>query len=84
MSVTAHDSLGRFGRTATENAQVCKELLESLRERGVRTDLPTLFVLDGAKALRAAVANVWGENGLVQRCQVHKLRNVKEHMAEEY
>jgi transposase-like protein len=69
---------------ATENAQVCKELLESLRERGVRTDLPTLFVLDGAKALRAAVANVWGENGLVQRCQVHKLRNVKEHLAEEY
>jgi putative transposase len=67
---------------ATENAQVCKELLESLRERGVATDVPTLFVLDGAKALRAAVASVWGDNALVQRCQVHKKRNVKEHLAE--
>lgn len=67
---------------ASENAQVCKELLEMLRERGVRTDLPTLFVLDGSKALRAAVANVWGENALVQRCQEHKKRNVKEHLVE--
>jgi len=69
---------------ATENAQVCKELLESLRERGVRTDVPTLFVLDGAKALHAAVKSVWGDNALVQRCQVHKKRNVKEHLAESH
>jgi transposase-like protein len=69
---------------ASENAQVCKELLESLRERGVATDVPTLFVLDGSKALRAAVAGVWGGNTLVQRCQVHKRRNVKEHLAKEY
>lgn len=69
---------------ATENAQVCKELLESLRERGVRTDSPTLFVLDGAKALQAAVKSVWGDNALVQRCQVHKKRNVKEHLAESH
>jgi len=69
---------------ATENAQVCKELLESLRERGVRTDVPTLFVLDGAKALQAAVKSVWGDNAVVQRCQVHKKRNVKEHLAESH
>jgi transposase-like protein len=69
---------------ATENAQVCKELLESLRERGVATDVPTLFVLDGAKALRSAVASVWGDNALVQRCQVHKKRNVKDHLAEQH
>jgi putative transposase len=69
---------------ASENAQVCKELLESLRERGVATDVPTLIVLDGAKALRAAVASVFGENALVQRCQVHKKRNVKEHLAKAY
>ena len=65
---------------ATENAQVCKELLESLRERGVAADVPTLFVLDGAKALRVAVASVWGRNALVQRCQIHKRRNVKAHL----
>lgn len=69
---------------ATENAQVCKELLESLRERGVRTDVPTLFVLDGAKALRAAVESVWGRNALIQRCQIHKQRNIKEHLARGY
>lgn len=69
---------------ATENAQVCKELLESLRERGVRTDVPTLFVLDGAKALRAAVESVWGRNALIQRCQIHKQRNIKEHLAKGY
>lgn len=66
---------------ATENAEVCTELLELLRERGVATDVPTLFVLDGAKALRAAVTSVWGERALVQRCQVHKKRNVKAHLA---
>ncbi|MDP3063589.1 MAG: transposase [Chloroflexota bacterium] len=69
---------------ATENAQVCKELLASLRERGVATDVPTLFVLDGSKALSAAVVSVWGENALVQRCQIHKRRNVKEHLAKGY
>jgi len=69
---------------ASENAQVCKELLESLRERGVQTNVPTLFVLDGAKALRAAVVSVWGDNAVVQRCQVHKRRNVKKHLAESH
>lgn len=69
---------------ATENAQVCKELLESLRERGVATDVPTLFVLDGSKALRAAVVSVGGDNALLQRCQVHKKRNVKEHLTEQH
>jgi transposase-like protein len=43
----------------------------------VRTDVPTLFVLDGAKALRAAVGRVWGKFAVVQRCQIHKLRNVE-------
>lgn len=69
---------------ATENAQVCKELLEFLRERGVATDVPTLFVLDGAKALRAAVTGVWGEQALVQRCQVHKRRNVKAYLVRQH
>jgi len=41
-------------------------------------------VLDGSKALSAAVASVWGENALVQRCQIHKRRNVKEHLAKGY
>ncbi len=69
---------------ATENATVVTSLLEELRERGVRTDQPTLFVLDGAKALHAAVIRVWGKFAVVQRCQVHKRRNVKAHLSEEH
>jgi transposase-like protein len=69
---------------ATENATVVTSFLEELRERGVRTDVPTLFVLDGAKALRAAVIRVWGKFAVIQRCQVHKLRNVKAHLADEH
>lgn len=67
---------------ATENAEVVASLLEELRERGVRTDVPTLFVLDGAKALRAAVERVWGKFAVVQRCQAHKRRNVEGHLKE--
>jgi transposase-like protein len=69
---------------ATENATVVTSLLEELRERGVRTDVPTLFVLDGAKALSAAVVRVWGKFAVIQRCQVHKRRNVEAHLPEEH
>jgi putative transposase len=69
---------------ATENAAVCVSLLEELRERGVRTDMPTLFVLDGAKALRSAVGRVWGKFAVVQRCQAHKKRNVEAHLPDKH
>jgi transposase-like protein len=69
---------------ATENAEVCAALLEDLRERGLDTSRPTLFVLDGAKALHAAVTRVWGKNAVIQRCQVHKRRNIKAHVPEKH
>jgi len=69
---------------ATENAAVVTSLLEELRERGVKTDAPTLFVLDGAKALVAAVVRVWGKFAVIQRCQVHKRHNVEAHLSEKY
>ncbi len=69
---------------ATENAAVVTSLLEELRERGVKTDLATLFVLDGAKALRAAVGRVWGKFAVVQRCQAHKRRNVEAHVPDKH
>src|SRR5262249_1513501 len=43
-----------------------------------------LLVLDGAKALHAAARRVWGQNGVIQRCQVHKKRNVKAHVPEKH
>jgi transposase-like protein len=69
---------------ATENAAVCTALIEDLQERGLDTSEPTLLVLDGWKALHAAVKRVWGRKALIQRCQVHKKRNVREHLPEKH
>jgi transposase-like protein len=67
---------------ATENATVCTALLEDLVARGLNQERRYLFVLDGSKALRAAVNKVFGARAEVQRCQLHKRRNVKDHLPE--
>jgi transposase-like protein len=69
---------------ATENAEVCTALLEDLSQRGLDTKKPTLLVLDGSKALHAAAKRVWGRNAVIQRCQVHKKRNIKAHVPEKH
>ena len=69
---------------SSENAEVGKDLLSDLTARGVAPDKMTLFVLDGAKALAAAVAAVWGDYAEVQRCQLHKRRNIESYLAKEY
>jgi transposase-like protein len=68
---------------ATENSTVVKELLENLVSRGLESERKLLIVIDGAKALRKAVQMVLGEQALVQRCRLHKLRNVLDHLPEE-
>src|SRR5215207_7917944 len=60
----------------TENAVVVKDLLADLVARGLRYEHGILAVIDGSKALRKAVAKVFGERALVQRCTLHKRRNV--------
>jgi transposase-like protein len=68
---------------ATENTTVVKGLLEDLVSRGLESERKMLIVLDGAKALRKAVTMVLGEQGMVQRCRIHKLRNVLDQLPEE-
>jgi transposase-like protein len=68
---------------ATENSTVVKGLLEDLVSRGLESERKLLIVIDGAKALRKAVQMVLGDQGLVQRCRIHKLRNVLDHLPEE-
>jgi len=68
---------------ATENAEVAKSLLEELVARGVKPGRRRLFVIDGAKALRAAIDQVYGGDQPVQRCRQHKLRNVLGHLPKE-
>jgi putative transposase len=60
----------------TENATVVKDLLAGLRDRGLDVTRPTLVVIDGAKALAAGVHAVF-DHPVVQRCQLHKIRNVE-------
>lgn len=61
---------------ATENSTVTTALLTDLRDRGLRTNQHTLFVLDGSKALSKGVVDVFGEHAVIQRCQQHKRENV--------
>lgn len=67
---------------ATENAAACKALLEDLIERGLDPNRVILVVIDGAKALRRAVLDTFGERALIQRCQAHKKRNVLDALPE--
>ena len=67
----------------TENAAVAGALLSNLVDRGLSTDHPLLWVIDGGKALRKAIRRVFGHVAVVHRCQIHKIRNVLDHLPEE-
>jgi transposase-like protein len=67
---------------STENATVCQGLLANVQSRGLRTDRSLLIIIDGSKALHRAVTQVFGRAALIQRCQVHKCRNVLDHLPE--
>jgi putative transposase len=69
---------------ATENTAVVSALLSELVERGLDFSTPRLYVLDGGKALAAAVRKHGGEAAFLQRCQVHKKRNVIDHLPDEH
>ncbi len=68
---------------ASETKVVVKALLEDLVERGLSPERRRLFVIDGSKALRAAIDAVFGSGNLVQRCRKHKERNVLGYLPEE-
>ncbi len=90
-----HTMVGALGVTAdgtkvplgvvqgsTENKSVVGGLVAGLRDRGVDASEGILFVIDGGKALRSAVKDVFGDQALVQRCRLHKERNVADHLPE--
>jgi transposase-like protein len=66
---------------STENATLVTELIVGLRERGLDVTRPILAVLDGSKALRRAVLDVF-DRPVIGRCQLHKIRNVQDHLPE--
>jgi transposase-like protein len=67
---------------ATENSRVAKALLRDLIDRGLSQEQARLFVIDGSKAIRTAIRKIFGHLGVVQRCQLHKQRNVLGHLPE--
>ena len=68
---------------ATENEIACKAMLENISTRGLTPNRSRLFVIDGSKGLRAAIRRMHGKRTLVQRCQVHKVRNVIGHLPDD-
>ena len=68
---------------ASENATVVKDLLTDLVVRGLDTSRRRLFVIDGSKALRKAIDEVFGRDNPVQRCRNHKIRNVVAYLPDE-
>src|ERR1700676_2097665 len=66
---------------ATENAAVAQALLDNLVGRGLDPKVGRLFIIDGAKALSKAIRKTFGRHTPIQRCQVHKARNITERLA---
>jgi len=69
---------------ATENAVVARDLISELIDRGLDPEKRYLFVIDGSKALAQAITAAFGERGIIQRCQEHKIRNVLAYLPRRY
>ena len=82
IEASGHKRVLGLRQGATENATVVGALLGDLMERGLDFTTPRLYIVDGSKAIRAAIRNYAGDAAFVQRCQVHKIRNVVEHVPE--
>ena len=72
-----------FHQGATENQQICDQLLNDLAGRGLSLKHSFMAVIDGGRAIRASIKKHGGERALVQRCQLHKRRNITDHFADE-
>jgi transposase-like protein len=65
---------------STESSEVCRHLLRQLIARGLRVERRRLIVMDGSKGLAKAIRKTFGRWCVVQRCRVHKMRNVTDHL----
>ena len=80
VDIEGHKHVLGIREGATENSTVVTELLEDIVSRGVDAKRKMLFVIDGSRALRAAINAVFGNHQPVQRCRAHKLRNVLDYL----
>ena len=68
----------------TESSEVVKSLLRELIDRGLDAEQERLVAIDGSRGLHKAVRQIFGANASIQRCQVHKMRNIKEHLPQSH
>lgn len=80
LDATGHKHLLGVVAGSSENARVAKDLLVQLRDQGLDLNAPRLWVMDGSKALASAIHSLCGDAAQVQRCQIHKIRNVIERL----
>jgi putative transposase len=80
IDVKGHKHILGVAVGTTESEEVCRSLFSKLIERGLVVERARLFVIDGGKGLRKAIRTTFGAWALVQRCQIHKLRNVAGHL----
>lgn len=73
-----------FWEGATENNEICKELLADLERRGLKVDCNIIFVTDGGKGIIKCLREKFGAKLLHQRCTIHKDHNLQKHLAKKY
>ena len=77
------ESLG-FWEGATENAEVCEELLADMERRGLKLSRKIIYVTDGGKGIIKALKERFGKKLIHQRCTIHKDRNIQKHLPKKY
>ena len=83
------DTLGQkqplgFWEGATDNAEIAKAMLDELEERGLKLSAKVLFIIDGGKGTAKALKDRYGRKLLLQRCTIHKDRNIQAHLPKKY
>jgi transposase-like protein len=73
-----------FWEGATENSEICEELFGDLERRGLKLTRRVLFVVDGGKGIIKALRDRFGKKLLLQRCTIHKSRNIQRHLPKKY
>lgn len=84
ISVEGQKKVLGYWEGATENNEICKELLADLESRGLKINCNNLFIVDGGKGILKALRDKFGKKVLIQRCTIHKDRNIQRHVSKKY
>jgi transposase-like protein len=84
LDVEGHKHVLGFWQGATENHEVCEELLSDMERRGLEFSKRILWVTDGGKGILKALRDRFGKKLIHQRCTIHKDRNIQRHLAKKY